>query len=1114
MTSCKTLARRCGQSSFVITLEVIAVLAVIAILGMTVLIWRLTDGPVDVTFAKKYIQTSLSASLEGVDFQFRRAELDWTDFRRPLRINVMDLNISSDGDTILAIEKLGLTLSKRRLLIGKIAPKTFILDQPTLKLARTQEGKIKLDYQEDADVETQTDRELDKDTDFTKRFLKMLAAPPDTVEGPLKALRSVRIEKARVAVEDRLQQISWVIPEVYFHFTRAERGLKATGEMRIPGESGITRITADAQISSDLKDIEVNADLQNGDLASLSQKIWPNDFLARQNVPVAGSLSFALGEDFILKNINVALQSDSGDVIADHYYEDKLSYTDLRLEANYARKRSRIEISEMAGNIRGIALEITSEIDITGKGAEGPVSLIIPDTTIKQIRTLHPDKVSDEDVDEWLFKKVKGADISNLQASLDMSLQPYEDVESGLQKWRFRLLGPQAKFDFENLDLEYTLGLLPLTAAKGRFSLNNEVIRAEIEEGMISGLSVRNGILQVDDVFTKNSGAVDIDADISGDLKSVIDYLQVERVRGRIDYDFQRDKIEGESEFKLEVDFPTAEDIPFETVGFKADGVIRNAYWPDALQNLPLRGGPFQIRVTSDDIELRGGGFVGSALANIHWHEYFDADEKQRPYETRVKADVVTNDAFRKNLGIGLEDYISGELPVDVIYLSPVGASSEAIVNGDITPTSITIDELMYQKAPGTGGGQFAFNARFVDGQIRQIRELTIDSNDFKIDNGQLSFIQKNNESVLSAGEIQSIFLQENDIARLAFEVTPEDVLKLKINGKFLDGRWFLQNHEKEEEDDDDLPQAKIISLDFERVRTDPARLIENVKMYIEINKDSRITQLETDARAGKGDIYLRYKPVENGQKIFRLEVDDAGAALKAFDLYDNMDGGELTIFAEPLTTADEGDFSGRLVLRDFRVRKAPVLAKLISALSLPGLAQLFDNEGVRFSRLESRFEWLFQEKGAKIEIKDGRTSGNSLGLTFEGFINQATSRVDVNGTIVPVSGINTLMSNIPLLGDVIAGRKGEGIFAATYTVKGDMAEPKVSVNALAALAPGFLRTILFQDDKDETDFIPPEGEVDEDELKSSDNVEFEKVPPENAPENQPGNQPENQNAE
>ena len=55
----------------------------------------------------------------------------------------------------------------------------------------------------------------------------------------------------------------------------------------------------------------------------------------------------------------------------------------------------------------------------------------------------------------------------------------------------------------------------------------------------------------------------------------------------------------------------------------------------------------------------------------------------------------------------------------------------------------------------------------------------------------------------------------------------------------------------------------------------------------------------------------------------------------------------------------------------------------------------------------------------------------------------------------------NSLLSEIPVLGDIVVGRKGECIFALSYLVQGDFDETQVVVNPLSALTPGFLRGIF-----------------------------------------------------
>ncbi|MGH6933916.1 MAG: AsmA-like C-terminal domain-containing protein, partial [Dongiaceae bacterium] len=86
---------------------------------------------------------------------------------------------------------------------------------------------------------------------------------------------------------------------------------------------------------------------------------------------------------------------------------------------------------------------------------------------------------------------------------------------------------------------------------------------------------------------------------------------------------------------------------------------------------------------------------------------------------------------------------------------------------------------------------------------------------------------------------------------------------------------------------------------------------------------------------------------------------------------------------------------------------------------------------------------------------------GPSIGLTATGRVNFETDTIDLRGTVVPAYAVNSFLGKIPLLGDILVGGEGEGMFAATYHARGPMADPELSVNPLAALAPGFLRGLF-----------------------------------------------------
>jgi hypothetical protein len=66
-----------------------------------------------------------------------------------------------------------------------------------------------------------------------------------------------------------------------------------------------------------------------------------------------------------------------------------------------------------------------------------------------------------------------------------------------------------------------------------------------------------------------------------------------------------------------------------------------------------------------------------------------------------------------------------------------------------------------------------------------------------------------------------------------------------------------------------------------------------------------------------------------------------------------------------------------------------------------------------------------------------------------------------LKGNIIPARFLNSILNNIPLIGPLLSGGKGEGLFGIAYTVKGKFEEPEISLNPLSALAPGFFRKIF-----------------------------------------------------
>src|SRR5262249_8093664 len=68
----------------------------------------------------------------------------------------------------------------------------------------------------------------------------------------------------------------------------------------------------------------------------------------------------------------------------------------------------------------------------------------------------------------------------------------------------------------------------------------------------------------------------------------------------------------------------------------------------------------------------------------------------------------------------------------------------------------------------------------------------------------------------------------------------------------------------------------------------------------------------------------------------------------------------------------------------------------------------------------------------------------------------------DIDGVVAPSPVLNlSMLGEVPVLGDLLVSRRGEGVFGMTYSINGHAAEPRVGVNPVSALTPGILRRIF-----------------------------------------------------
>lgn len=1042
---------RAGQIVF----ETLAVLAVLAVAITGVAAWRLSSGPLDVGFAREYIETALHNPDRGTHATMDGVFLQWPDLKGPLQLSMHNVKILDRKDkTIVGVNEAVISLSRAKLLIGRIAPVSLILKKPALRVIRRVNGSFDVGFGNQANVASEeVVEQADEQTSLVERILEYIARPGNQAaeKTPLATLKSFEIERARVMVEDHVIGVTWFLPRLDVAFHSTEEGLEADLYAELPGgREEVAHAKTRLLFDWDSKDVALTADLKNFDARVLAGKIPALADLYDQDLVFDARLEALLDSNFRPREARISVVSEKGSFLIPEFSAEPVPFEKFGLQASYDSITKELDVPEVMITVKNVALRGDAAFIQDGnKRASGWIKIAIDEVEQKDIGPLWPESLRGDVSEDWIVKKLSGGVFHDAFAQIDLVL---EKTEEG---WNFETPDINAGFLFTDMTVDYRSPMIPVTQAKGQGSFNykTEMLKIDIESAMISDLTVEEAHLEFVDIIKVGAGVADINVKLQGPLKTGLEYVSKEPIS--LEHKFDLAKVQGKVDALVNVNFPTKKDIKIAEVKVGVEGTLSDVSLPNVVKTLELTGGPLNIAVKSDQFQVKGSGKLSGRPVNLTYKEFLSS--KGKAYKNQVTADLLVDSELRTYFGINLSDFIEGTVPVNLVYTEYEGGRSEADVKADLTPVKAFVESFDYEKPVGVAGTA-DLKAVFQNENLNAVTGLTATAPQLSLESSTLAFVQRGAETVLTQGKL-SRFVIEETVGKLQFDIEPSGLMKVVLEAPFLDLRPFLDKEEGEKLYDEPPMQ---ISLAADRMRTAEGQTVQYGKIFVDIDKEGRFNQLELDAIAGSGDVYLRFKPDASGKRVFRFEADDAGATLRAFGIYDKIQGGTMTAYAEPIKGVYDRNLVGLAEITNFKVVKAPVLAKLLGALSLPGLMNLLGDEGVGFTKLEAKFDWLYRPDGSILVLKDGRTAGNSLGLTFDGTYDKAAGKVDMSGTMVPLSGVNQIIGNIPLIGDILTGGSG-GIFAATYTVKGPAENPEIFVNPLSVLAPGILRRILFE---------------------------------------------------
>ena len=304
--------------------------------------------------------------------------------------------------------------------------------------------------------------------------------------------------------------------------------------------------------------------------------------------------------------------------------------------------------------------------------------------------------------------------------------------------------------------------------------------------------------------------------------------------------------------------------------------------------------------------------------------------------------------------------------------------------------------------------------------------------------------------------EIGNIKINYTDKENLfnKLQIIKEDKNYKIIGESFNINQIVTQLLDDKKDDNKDLLNKNFdFLLDIKKIYLDKKNSAYNLKGYLSII-DNEIVDLNLESEfSNQQKIKFTVKTSSNNEKITTLFSNQAKPLVDRYKFVKGFEEGKLDFYS----IKKKDQTNSNLKIYNFKLKELPALTKLLTLASLQGIADLLSGEGIRFDE----FEMNFTNSNNLLTINEIYAIGPAISILMEGYI-EKYDLISLRGTLVPATTINKTISSIPLLGDILVGKKtGEGVFGVSFKIKGPPKNLETSVNPIKTLTPRFITRTL-----------------------------------------------------
>jgi len=761
-------------------------------------------------------------------------------------------------------------------------------------------------------------------------------------------------------------------------------------------------------------------------------------------------------------------------------FPQAVGYQTVSLAGDYLVGPRQVNLTKLNLTAPGFALNGSGTVTFTDTGSPGLVAKAqIPALPVRTLLRYWPLQVA-PGARGWIDENIFAGDIGPLEAEtnfapgmLDQDILPEDSLK--------------LTFSMRNIEGNYVSGLTRATGVAGDAILTGDTFKADLNTGRIGPLNASRGTALIPNLHQRGT-AGQFGVHIEGAMPDVMALIDMKPLNYPTKFGIDPKTTGGRASADLMFTVPMLADLPVDDVGISVKAAVSD-FAVTLGGKTRLTNGDVTFDIDNSHLHQSGQVNLADARLNVDWIEDFKTTDA---VTTRLAVKGVMTEGSRQALNIGLTRFLRGTVPMSADITGHHGSLMHADITADFTPASLSVPIVNLEKTPGQAAtGRIGVN--FAAANVIQDETIRITGPVLNL-NGTADFNRNGELTVLNFPSVRMGPL--NDLSfQLSRGSNGDDYL---IRGRSLDGSNVGRTGSNAQpggtaaaaQSHDDTPEGRFhVSAKLERMAMRDGVSITpfNLDLAGNGNRPAALTLSGGVAQGAKtATIAANLETSATGRKV-TLTSSDAGLLARGVFAFESMRGGDLTATVNlpgqasdpPNASSTAPDFTGVLTIKNFQMTNQPLISRLFSAGSLTGLGDLMGGDGITLRE----WNFPFTSKNNVIGVNGARAAGPAICATSDGYIDRPHGTLALKGSLVPACGVNSMLSNIPILGDLLASKKGEGILSATYSMTGNMEQPNISTNPLSMLAPGIFRRIFeghipTQKDAPSNMVAPPRGDA------------------------------------